>query len=418
MNSVKTKDNVRAYVAPLRKFFFQHGHVNVPNLPEFESLYDFCNTVRASRSRLPSHVIEELDNMGFRWEMNISNELRWHYHYAELKTFYQTYGHTRVKDKDGYESLASWIQRQRRAINKLSPDKKRLLKKINFSWSDDIKKEKDQYWLDMFEKLKAFYKKHGHANVPDRYKEDVKLGRWVSTMRAGEERLADWKRKLLKTVKFKFSPDIQRDLVNHRQNHFKKLESFYKKFGHANVPENYKDHKLSVFVAYLRQRDDRISTAERRQLKKWGFLFSEDIREKWDKQFTYHLKKLEKFKEKYGHCRVSSAFADKTLARWVAKQRKLKKFGKLQPEREKTLKKIGFAFYDDVAELKEKKWIDKYNRLLKFKKKYGHTVVPESYKDKELVYWVQHQRQANSKKTLYPGRKKLLEKIGFVWKAR
>jgi hypothetical protein len=38
-------------------------------------------------------------------------------------------------------------------------------------------------WEIMFARMAAFKKKHGHCLVPNRYKEDSKLGSWVSTQR-------------------------------------------------------------------------------------------------------------------------------------------------------------------------------------------------------------------------------------------
>jgi hypothetical protein len=403
-------------LSPLRQFFFQQGHLNVPNLPEYEALFDLCNRLRASRRQLPAPVVEELNAFGFRWELMQSNELRWYYHYYELKKYYEEFGHTRVPAKKGdHRALGAWVLRQRNKEASLSVEKKRLLKKIHFQWSDDIVDAKKDYWLGMFKKLKAFYDQYGHANVPDRYKANEVLGRWVSTVRYTKD-LESWKLKLLKTVNFKFSDDIREDKSKSRQKDFKKLEAFYKKHGHANVPEGFSDYRLSIFVAYLRQYPERISAAEKKQLKKWDFLFSEDIKKHREGQWQKFFDKLKRFKEKYGHCRVSSAFPDRPLANWVGKQRKLKKFKKLHADREKLLKAVGFYFYDDIEQLQEKKWQKRYQELLDFKKKYGTTVVQESFGNKQLVYWVLHQRQLY--KRMPAKRKKMLNSIGFVWKVK
>lgn len=118
----------------------------------------------------------------------------------------------------------------------------------------------------------------------------------------------------------------------------------------------------------------------------------------------------------HGHCRVSSAYKDQPLASWVANQRKDKQDGKLPLHREKKLHLIGFYFYEDITALQEQKWMTMYNKLLRFKKLYGATVVPESFNDKQLVSWVLHQRRA--KRRMDNTRKKLLDNAGFVWKAR
>jgi hypothetical protein len=248
----KVKRETVENLAPLRKFFFKHGHVHVPNFPEYEAVFDLCNKLRIARYQLPSYVVDELDAMGFLWDLHLSNDLRWYYHYNKLKEFYNEYGHTRIPAKRGdHKELGAWVQRQRTRASKLSSEQKKLLNELKFQWSEDVQKEKDAYWKSMFKKLSAFYDKFGHSSVPDRYKDDEKLGRWVSTVRYGEKHLASWKKQLLKSVKFKFSADIKKDKLSNRQNLFNKLKAYYEKHGHANVPEGYTDHKLSIFVAYL-----------------------------------------------------------------------------------------------------------------------------------------------------------------------
>lgn len=408
------KNSFEVQFSSLRQFFFHHGHVHVPNLSEHERLFDFCNSLRSSRSPLPGKVIAELESMGFRWDLYLSNELRWFYHYAELKKFYERFGHSRVTDKKGeYKFLNTWVQRQRRDEKILSQEKKLLLKKVNFLWSGDLRREKEEYWKSMFVRLKAFYKKYKHSNVPDRNpKYDIPLGRWVNTIRVNPRTLKPWQLSLLKSVNFKFSDQIQREKALHRKKLFDALQAYYYSNSHANVPETYSDHKLAIFVAYLRQYPERIQPEEKKKLMKWNFLFSDDIKERWEKMWLRSFKKLEKFKKEFGHCRVSSSYTDRPLARWVANQRKDKKDGKLPLHREKRLKAIGFYFYEDMVEWQEKKWQECYNQLIAFKKKHGTTAVPESHNDTRLVYWVYHQRR--NKNTMPVKRRKLLEKIGFV----
>ncbi len=118
------------------------------------------------------------------------------------------------------------------------------------------RQEKKKYWLGMFRKLKAFYDHHGHANVPDRYKADEVLGRWVSTGSLYEKPGA---------VEGKASEDGElqvqrrhpRRPFEEQAEGFQKAGSFYKKHGHANVPEGYHEPRLSIFVGYLRQYPER-----------------------------------------------------------------------------------------------------------------------------------------------------------------
>ena len=65
----------------------------------------------------------------------------------------------------------------------------------------------------------------------------------------------------------------------------------------------------------------------------------------------------------------------------------------------------------------DKKWHQHYERLVEFKRKKGHCIVPTEYKeDKSLGYWVSKQRAFHSTNKLRQDRKELLDELGFVWK--
>ena len=65
----------------------------------------------------------------------------------------------------------------------------------------------------------------------------------------------------------------------------------------------------------------------------------------------------------------------------------------------------------------DEKWHLKYEKLLCFKQKNDHCIVPIKYKqDKPFGGWVSKQRILHTKKKIRQDRKELLEEIGFVWK--
>lgn len=416
VKSLSSKD-ASNMLALLKKFYAAHGHLYIPNTKQYTSLYNLSERIRKNRDHLSGLTKHELEKMGFMWTIKSANDLRWYYHFGELKAFKNKFGHTRVPPrKEPYKGLGTWVLRQRRDQKVLPKESVKLLNSISFEWSSQIKAMRQEEWQQMFQRLQEFYKKNGHSNVPDRYKPDEKLGRWVSTVRYSEQRLETWKKQLLRKVKFKFSKDIKEQRELNRKKLFDKIESFFRMHGHANVPETYKDSKLAVAVAYLRQYPDRIRPDEKRKLKSWKFLYSEDIKERWNNLWEASFRKLQKFKKEFGHCRVSSAYKDKTLARWVANQRKDEQDGKLTPDRKKRLQAIGFSFYKDIAILQEKKWMEMYRKLVRFRDQHGNTIVKEGYKDRRLAYWVQHQRQGRDKMTRH--RKELLDKIAFVWRVK
>ncbi len=115
--------------------------------------------------------------------------------------------------------------------------------------------------------------------------------------------------------------------------------------------------------------------------------------EKW----KANLKQLRAFKAKYGHCLVPHTFPNnQDLARWVKRQRRQYKLmlmgdtaSTMTQERVDTLNDEGFIWDShDVV------WRERYNQLIEYKKKHGHTRVPTCCKDNpSLASWVKCQRR-------------------------
>jgi len=113
--------------------------------------------------------------------------------------------------------LGSWVYEQRRNHrNKtMSPDRIRKLEEIPFVWkasTDDAaaaqKNEYNQKWNDMFEQLKVFRVENGHCNVARKYKQNPKLGDWVSTQRQyyRKEKMSQDRIEKLEEIGFDWKP--------------------------------------------------------------------------------------------------------------------------------------------------------------------------------------------------------------------
>lgn len=61
----------------------------------------------------------------------------------------------------------------------MTPERIEALGKIDFCFDNQQIK-----WMQRFEELKAYHKKHGHTRVSATNKEDQKLGAWVKHQRA------------------------------------------------------------------------------------------------------------------------------------------------------------------------------------------------------------------------------------------
>jgi hypothetical protein len=112
---------------------------------------------------------------------------------------------------------------------------------------------------------------------------------------------------------------------------------------------------------------------------------------------------------------------DKSLGMWVSKQRTFQNCNTIRLERKERLDEIGFAWKDDRAHKlnqEDKRWHQQYEKLVEFKRRKGHCMVPQKYEqDKSLLgMWVNRQRGVHKNNKMRPDRKILLDEIGFAWK--
>ena len=120
---------------------------------------------------------------------------------------------------------------------------------------------------------------------------------------------------------------------------------------------------------------------------------------------------LSKIKDETGSCHVSLA-SDKNLCFWVWNQRKRK--AKLSIERKSLLDKVGFDWTGN--EHRDRKWEEMFQKLLKYKRKFGNLKVPTKYEGTtELSAWVSNQRRDHKLHRLNEHRFKRLDDIGFQW---
>jgi hypothetical protein len=144
---------------------------------------------------------------------------------------------------------------------------------------------------------------------------------------------------------------------------------------------------------------------------------------KQDKKWNMQHKKLVEFKRNFGHCRVPKIYEqDKSLGFWVSTQRTIFNYNStIRLDRKGNLDEIGFAWKPDVAhhfKPDDKSWHQHYEKLVKFKRKNGHCMVPQKYEqDKSLGRWVSTQRKYQKTNKIRLARKRILDEIGFAWTA-
>lgn len=132
--------------------------------------------------------------------------------------------------------------------------------------------------------------------------------------------------------------------------------------------------------------------------------------QKWEEKFLLLLK----YRDKYGTVQVPKRYYNQSypewerkLGAWCCTQRRYYKTGKIKSWQYEKLNSVGFEF-----EPFETKFENHFNDFLKFKEKYGHTLVPQDCNEfPSLGSWVSHLRW----KPVKPERRKRLDEVGFVW---
>jgi hypothetical protein len=150
------------------------------------------------QGKLSAAHIDRLNKIRFPWNVQ---ESYWMRMYDALVGFKRQFGHTRVPSQwPSNPQLAAWVYRTRRDKQELTKQKVELLDEIGFDWV--LIRKTVVPWRDMYARLLKFQQEHGHTRVPLRWREDQKLGKWVSRMRHERERLDSERVALLEAVGF------------------------------------------------------------------------------------------------------------------------------------------------------------------------------------------------------------------------
>ncbi len=336
--------------------------------------------------------------------------VQWHCFYDELVLFQDIHGHCNVlPDNKKNQELVKWMLIQKRAKHQLPKEFRDKLKAIDFDFSIDY----IYYWYEQFEVLERFFAKYGHAHVPATDPQYASLHEWLIAQVRNKNALSEYQTAKLDSLGVHWEFKDVRDWRWHEM--YIQLKDFYRERGHCNVPQKWKVNKqLSNWVSVQRRRvaEGNMKRNRKDKLDAMGFIW--DFREVYKNQWEDKFDRLVAFKNKYGHCKVPVTHPDQHLAGWVDRQRTLKSNGRLPATREQKLNEIGFIW--DCTILQEEYWLEKFDQLEQYKKRYGDCQVPVNWKkNPSLGTWVSTQRTLAKKGKLDPVKKKKLEDTGFVW---
>jgi hypothetical protein len=269
----------------------------------------------------------------------------------------------------------------------------------------------------MYQRLVNYKNEYGNCCVPQGWKADEELWRWVARQRRCRDALDESRKNSLDAIGFDWNP---RDTVWNEM--YERLVLYHEAYGHCKVPEDWVDDKsLANWVAWQRQNGSTLSDAQHDDLERIGF--------DWDPfETTWNVsyQKLQAFVNEHGHCRVTDGLSsDESFVAWVKTQRQAYTKGLLSPERITRLQELSFIWstpweYDLITIKLEAQWkATFYGKLMAFKAAHGHCNVPTRWKgDLSLAIWVTLQRRLYNQGELRVDRKELLDQAGFSWSAK
>jgi hypothetical protein len=107
-----------------------------------------------------------------------------------------------------------------------------------------IHEYQQERWIERYQDLVAYYKVHGHCNLPYTYQEDPGLVHWIKRQRHQHKRIKLGKRSNLTQDRVQLLDMIGFNWDSHQNSwasNFESLREFYKNHAHFNVPADYGD---------------------------------------------------------------------------------------------------------------------------------------------------------------------------------
>ncbi len=264
-----------------------------------------------------------------------------------------------------------------------------IVDRLGFEWDE---------WYGLLEK---YYNREGHTKVSiDHIEGDLKLGVWVSHQRLNKDVLTEERINRLNSLAFSWNPHAEAWELG-----MSALCAYYKREGHIRVPDEHEENGLMLKGWLWRQRSNKnlLTSDQAKRLDALGFSWNPRD-EAWEAGYAA----LRSFHNKDGHTDVPSTYFDKSLARWVIKQRSRKK--QLSAERIAKLESLAFNWSPYIDS-----WSQGFSALTTYFQREGHARVPVAHIEGvvKLGTWAHNQR---SKKDLLTSDKiAKLDSFGFSW---
>ncbi len=346
----------------LRAYHSEHRNSRVPSeWSKDRQLASWVGTqrMRKAEGKLSTERIAKLDALDFEWSPGRrtgAGRETWEQMFAHLEIFHAAHGHVNVPQSFApNKKLSWWVATQRRKYQrgKLSKSQVAGLNKLGFQWEARV--PTTQEWEVMLRALQLYRQAHGDCLVPQRWKENQQLAKWVARQRVAYncERLTPEHFRQLDELGFEWDP-----VGTRWEEMFQQLVEFKTEHGHTKVPQRSPKYgELGTWVRNQRaaKRYNRPIIAERgKRLDEIGFKWRLVEVNSWESMFE----RLVEYKNTHGHCNVPQKWgADKRLGKWVNSQRTQHKRGKVSAERQSQLESIGFVWNVTANRASAQRWL-------------------------------------------------------------
>jgi hypothetical protein len=229
------------------------------------------------------------------------------------------------------------------------------LDEIGFIW-DWQKHRANENWLRWFQKLKLFKERYGHCSVENDRRKNRQLVGWAASQRVlySKGKLTEEQILQLETIGFTWDK-AEANWVKR----YNELLLYITEHGDCKVPTGWDvNPKLASWATTQRQlqKKRKLGTERERRLNEIGFVWANPTSDKTrsvedEEAWMTRFNELVLYKTKHGDCRVPTKYeSHPKLGPWVNNQRQRQKKGKLNAERERMLKEIGFVWANPTLE--------------------------------------------------------------------
>ena len=291
----------------------------------------FYRKNNVQQNYLTKERIAQLDALGMIWD--VPDHL-WQKNYLSAMEYYLAHGNLDVPTKfvteDGIK-LGQWLRtirevRAGKRSGQLTDEQIRQLDQIGMVWTGKFSRQ----WEAGFAAAKEYYETFGDLDVPAEYiaESGYRLGEWIRNHREGSIRITPERRKRLDAIGMIWEKE---DSFSVR---YRLAKDYFAEHGDLDVPAGYVvegvwlEKWLSNQMLILRGKKPGkpMSEEQLRQMQEIGF----DLLGKRERAWANKYEQVIRFMDVHG--RISLPETEKSLAKWLERQKQRAKAGKLTEE--------------------------------------------------------------------------------------